>query len=225
MKELERFGGIFVAPRRVFLGLEERPGWVAPFVVVLVVLSLSAALTVSFTREAILTRQREVRLEQGLTEPQIQQSERVLSGPIPVLSAGISTAIITGLLFLVAAGIYNLLVPLLGGTSSFRKVFSVFSYSALVLIPGSVLKVILAGVTRSPWVTTSLALFTPFLDRTSFGYRFLAGIDLFSIWHLVIFASGIAITNRLKRERSYPLVFSLWLIFILIAGVVGGIAS
>lgn len=105
MKELERLVGIFAAPRRVFVELGEHPRWLVPFLLVLVILSLSAALTVSFTREAILIQQREVWLEQGLTEAQLEQLERTLAGPIPILSAGVSTAIITGLLFLIAAGL------------------------------------------------------------------------------------------------------------------------
>lgn len=87
------------------------------------------------------------------------------------------------------------------------------------------LKVILAGVTGSPSVTTSLALFTPFLNRASFGYRFLAGIDLFSIWQLLIFAIGVSITTGLRGSRAYSLVFSLWLIFTLILSALGGIVG
>jgi hypothetical protein len=215
MKEIKRLGGIFSSPSRVFAELGQDPRWIVPFLLVLVILSLSASLTVSFSREAILAQQREVLLERGLTEAQIQEAAAVTAGPMPMVLAGISTAVITGLLFLVAAALYNLLIPLLGGTSSFRRIFSTLSYSALVLIPGSILRLILVSVTRSPQVTTSLALFVPFLEQKSFGYHFLAGIDFFSIWQLAIFALGVSIITGLKKSRAYSLIFGIWICFLL----------
>jgi hypothetical protein len=205
---------IYFAPSKVFNALEERPRWILPLVIVLVVMALTTVLTMTFAREAIMTVQQEALERRGLTEEQMEQAMRFTQGPAAAISGAVSAVIFTGVLLLIFAVVVNLFVPLFGGESGFKRVFSVICYSALVMVPAAILKLLMIATTKSPYVTTSLALLAPGLARTSFGYQLLAGFDFFMIWEMVLVAMGISITNRISRKNAYILVFVIWVISI-----------
>jgi len=212
---------IFTSPTKVFASLKEKPEWVIPFIIILVVVALSAALTVSMTKETIIAKQEEVMRERGMTEEQIEQALKVSSGPIIVISSTIGAAVFIAIVLLLFAFLVNLLIPLFGGTGAFKRVFSVVCFSALIKVPSALLKVILIGITKSPYVTTSLALFVPGLAKDSFGYKVLAGFDFFIIWEMVLVSLGISITNEIERKNAYILVFIIWIASIFIGIALG----
>lgn len=187
-----------------------------PLVIVLVVVALTAVVTVSLTRETIIAGQEELFQERGLSEEQIEQARQFMSGPILMISSAINAALFTAVLLLVFTLVLNLFIPLFGGESGFRRVFGVVCFSSLVVVPAAILKLIIVVMTRSPFVTTSLALLTPNLAKDSFIYQFLAGFDLFVIWEMILVAMGIGIVNNLARKNAYVLVFTIWFISIFI---------
>lgn len=214
---------IYSAPSRVFNALKEKPQWITPFIIILVVVAVTAAVTVSLTREAIIARQEEVFEERGLSEEQIEQAKQFTTGPAIVISSVVSAAIFTAILLLVFALITNLFIPLFGGESGFKKVFSVICFSALVAVPAAILKLIMIAITKSPFVTTSLALLVPNLAKTSFVYQLLAGFDFFLLWEMILVAMGITITNNVVKKNAYILVFIIWIASIFIGIGLGSI--
>jgi len=214
---------IFFAPTKVFTSLKEKPRWIVPFVIVLVVVALSAALTVSVSKETIITKQEEAMRERGMSEEQIEQALKMSSGPILLISSTIGGAVYTGILLLIFTLVLNLFIPLFGGIGAFKTVFSVACFSALVKVPAAILKVILIMITKSLYVTTSLALFVPNLAKDTFVYKLLAGFDFFIIWEMILVSIGISITNGIKRDRAYIIVFIIWIVSIFIGIVLGGI--
>jgi len=207
---------IFTAPTQVFTGLKEKPEWAKPFIIVLIIIALSSAFTVMLTKDAIITKQEEALRERGLSDEQVEQAKKFIQGPLPIVFGGIGGAFFTALLLLLFAVVLNLLVPVFGGTSAFKSVFSVVSFSALIMVPAAVLKLILVAITKSPYVTTSLALLVPNIEKTSFLYQFLAGFDFFVIWEMILVALGISIINRVKKQNAYILVFLVWFVSIFI---------
>lgn len=207
---------IYFAPSKVFTALKEKPRWVLPLAIVLVVVALTAVLTVNLAREEITIRQEEVMRERGLTEEQMEQARQFTSGPVAVISGALSAAIFTVILLLVFTVVTNLFVPLFGGESGFKKIFSVICFSSLVVIPSAILKLIMIAITKSPYVTTSLALFVPALARESFMYQLLAGFDFFIIWEMILVGIGISITSGIARKNAYVLVFVIWFVSIFV---------
>ncbi len=218
---MNKIADILMSPTKIFMALKEKPEWVVPFIIVLIVVAVSAALTVSMTKETIIAQQEEMMREQGMTEEQIEQALKVSSGPLIVISATIGAAVFTAIILLLFAFLVNLLIPVFGGTGAFKRVFSVVWFSALVMVPAALLKVILIAITRSPYVTTSLALFVPGLAKDSFGYKVLAGFDFFIIWEMLLVSLGISITNEIERKSAYILVFSIWIASIFIGIALG----
>lgn len=202
---------IYFAPSKVFNVLKEKPQWIMPFIIILVVVAVTAAVTVSLTRETIVARQEEMFDERGMSEEQIEQAKQFTSGPAIVISSVLSAVIFTAILLLLFALITNLFIPLFGGESGFKKVFSVICFSALVAVPAAILKLIMIAMTKSPFVTTSLALLVPNLAKTSFVYQLLAGFDFFVLWEMILVAMGITITNNVVKKNAYILIFMIWI--------------
>jgi hypothetical protein len=207
---------IYFAPSRVFKALKEKPRWIMPFIIVLVVVALTAALTVHFSRDAIMARQEEAMIERGLTEEQMEQARQFTTGPIIMVSSAVGALFFTVVLLLLFALIVNLFIPLFSGESGFKTVFSVICYSALIAVPAAILKLILIAITKSPFVTTSLALLVPNLAKESFTYQLLSGFDFFVIWQMVLVAMGINITNNVPKKNAYILIFIIWFVSIFI---------
>ncbi len=207
---------VFINPKMVFSKIKEKLEWLTPLIVVIVVLVILSILTISTTRDLISAQQIEAMKQQNMTDEQIEQAMKFSSGPIIVVFGAIGTIIGTLVILLIFAGILNLLIPMFGGEGGFRFVFSVVSYSALVKIPGQLFRWILIMLKHSLQVSTSLALFLPNLETKSFAYKLLSGIDFFIIWEMILVATGISITNNLKKQNAYILVFAVWIVSILL---------
>jgi hypothetical protein len=211
---------IFFSPGKVFTNLKgmEKPTWQAPFIIVLIVIALSAAFTVSATQgsEEVIMRQEEALRERGLTEEQIEQAKQFTQGPLPVILGGVGGALVTAIMLLVFALLLNLFIPAFGGAKGYAMVFAVACYAAMVLVPSAILKLILVLVTESPFIATSLALLAPGIEKTSFLWRFLNSFDFFVIWEMILVAMGITITRDVKKTSAYFLVFAIWFVSIFI---------
>lgn len=207
---------IFIAPTKVFTSLKEKPKWVIPFIIVLVVIAITATLTISMTKESILVKQEEKMRERGMTEEQIEQAKKFTTGPVMMISGAVGAVVFTTITLLIFTLVVNLFIPLFSGKGAFKNVFSVVCFSALIKVPSAILKFILIAITRSLYVTTSLALFVPNLIKESFGYKLLSGFDLFMIWEMILVSLGISITNEIKKQYAYILVFIIWVASIFI---------
>ena len=214
---------IYFAPSKVFNALKEKPQWLIPFIIVLVVVAVAAVATVSLTKEAIMAQQEETFQERGLSEEQIEQARQFTSGPVIMISSAVGAIMVTALILFIFALVINLFIPLFGGEGGFKKVFSVICFSAMVVVPAAILKIIMIAITRTPYVTTSLALLVPNLAKTSFVYQLLAGFDFFILWEMILVSMGISITNNVVKKKAYFLVFTVWIISIFIGIGLGSI--
>ena len=114
---------IYFAPSKIFTALKEKPQWVMPLIIVLVVVALTAALTVNFSRDEIMARQEEALREQGRSEEEIERAMEFTSGPVIFIGSAVSATIFTAVLMLLFALFVNLFIPLFGGESGFKTRF------------------------------------------------------------------------------------------------------
>ena len=208
---MDKIINIFFSPAKVFQSLKEKPAWALPLVIVLVFVALTAVVTVISTKDVAMAKQEEILKERGMSEEQIQQAKVFMTGPMPIIFGAIGAIIVTGVILLIFALLLNVLIPTLGGVASFARVFSVVSHSALVMVPGNIIRLLLILVTKSLYATTSLAAFTPNLARNSVAFQLLASFDLFTIWEMILVAMGIRIANDMKKNNAYLLVFGIWI--------------
>ncbi|MEO0122748.1 MAG: YIP1 family protein [candidate division WOR-3 bacterium] len=207
---------ILINPTAVFRGIKEKPEWLKPFIVVLLGLSILSILSISTTSNLITAQQIEAMKERNMTEEQIEQAIKFTSGPFIYVSALIGTILGVSAILLLFALLLNIFIPMVGGEGSYKVVFSVVSYAALIKIPAHILRWILIMIKNSLQVSTSLALFVPNLPVNSIAYRLLSSFDFFIIWEMILVAIGISITNNLKKEKAFILVFIIWFASILL---------
>ncbi len=212
---------VFFAPTKVFTYLKEKPQWAVAFVIVLIVVTVVAAVSVGIARDTILERQAEAMRERGMTEEQMEQALSVASGPLLYISSAVGAAIFTAIMLVLFAFILNLFIPVFSGTAAFKTVFSLISHTALVKVLAAIVKLILIIMTKSIFVTTSLALLVPNMARESFGYQLLMGCDFFVLWEMILVAIGINITNDVPKKSAYILVFLIWVVSLFIGALLG----
>jgi hypothetical protein len=127
--------------------------------------------------------------------------------------------IITPLGILIFTLILNLLIPLLGTSGSFKKTFAVTTNSALMRIPGAIVKAILMFIKGSSDISTSLTLFLPKMTHQGFLYGLFSRIDFFTIWELILVGLGLKVLFNISGKKSYYVVFGLWLLYIIISSI------
>ncbi len=207
---------IFTEPAGVFEKLKAHPHWLTPFLVVLIIVALSSALTFKLGREKIMVRQEQLMRDRGMTDEEIEKTLEISRGPLPIIFSLIGGAFYTAVIILLLSLVLHLFTPVFGGESNFRLTFSVVCYSSLILAVAAILKIVLVAVTHSPYISTSLTLFSPRLSEKTFLYKLLAGFDFFVIWEMILVALGISITNKIRKDNAYILVFAIWIVSVFI---------
>lgn len=246
---------ILFSPARRFAFLKEHPVWLAPFLLALFLpLLIGTLATTFFPRERLIagvesriTRvkefidqqvekgrmpsdQREAALEriEQSSRPEIDFYSRATKPALffRFLIRGLPAVIWSALFLIIWTTILNLFLPLLGATASFGRTLAVTANAALIRIISSLFRAVLMLVTGNLTVATSLA---PLLPHGPIYLRgILAGIDIFTIWELVLVSIGLAVVFNSKPRNTALIVFAIWFGYLLLlAGMVtlsGGIA-
>jgi len=119
----------------------------------------------------------------------------------------------------IALAVFN---AILGGDARFRQVFAIVVHSGVILALGALFVLPLDYVRETMSSPTSLSVFLPFLEETSFLARFLGSIDLVRVWWFVSLAIGLGV---LYRKRTGPIAVTLLVTYSVIALVIAAIQS
>lgn len=124
-----------------------------------------------------------------------------------LVTAPLISAVVAGVMLLV----FNVA---LGGDATFKQAFAIVAHTE-VLIALQQLFILPLNYARETMASaTTLAVFVPMLDETSFFARFLGWIDLFRIWWFVSLAIGAAV---LYKRKSGPIAWTLLGLYVLFA--------
>jgi hypothetical protein len=217
---------IYLAPGRAFARLKEKPSWLIPIIIVLLFNMMIALLSAQYVdwekqRQTALDRMR----ERNMSEEQIQKAtegmDKFYSSPamrygMPVVSALFVTVIAA--LFL--AVIYNVSLPLFGGTGDFKRTWAIVCNASLIAVPAAIVRGALILLKRSAEVTTSLLAAAPAIKQP-FLKGLLAQLDIFDFWKFVLIAIGLTTVLGIKKSKSYTLVFAVWGVVVLILALLG----
>jgi len=214
------FFEIYSAPTKVFTKLSEKPKWLIPLIIVVIVSLLLTLVAVSKInwdeQKAKIT---EMMQSRNVPQERIDQTLRSMTPTTGLIRSVIAVLIFTLLGILIFTFLLNVLIPLLGTPGSFKKTLSVTTNSALVRIPGAVVKAILIFIKGSPEVYTSLVLLFPKMQHKGFLFNFLARIDFFAIWELILVGLGLKVLFNISGKKTYYIVFGLWLLYIIVSSI------
>jgi hypothetical protein len=204
---------IFFEPKRVFESLKIKPTWLVPFIIV-------ALLGIGFfysTYPYIMNQQVErIKDNDKIPEEQKQvivdkMTEKAHPPVWQLFLAPLGTIVV---LVVVAGILFFVFNVILGGDSSFRRVFSVYCYSSLIGVPAMIVKYPLIMLKKDLNVQTSLALLLSAESKNSFFYSFLSSFDIFTIWQLILVSMGMGILYKYGTKKAFTSVCILWIIWI-----------
>ncbi|MBA3231836.1 MAG: hypothetical protein H0T05_03360 [Acidobacteria bacterium] len=216
---LARLVGIITAPTDTYRSVVTHPRWLG-------MLALTTLFTVGMTTGFMLTEVgQNAWLDSVLTgsaaPEQVQAMERV--APFAGYIAGVSILVAAPLMLLVVAGIlFAVFNAALGGTATFKQIFTVAVPAGAIGVLAQLFTVPLNYMRESLTSSTSLAVMLPMLEPNSFAAKFAGAIDLFLIWQVVVLAIGLGV---LYRRRTQPIAMSLLAIYFLIAVIIAAVTS
>jgi hypothetical protein len=220
-----RIVGVITSPRATFAAVAARPQWlgVLAFVVGVGAIATFVFLSTAVGKQAMFDQQ--VRMVESfgvkLNDAAYERMEAGLDRA-PYTGA-ISQAIALPVMALVIAGIgLGVFNAILGGDATFKQVFAIVAHSGVVVTLAQLFGLPLGYARETMSSATSLGVFLPFLDENSFLARFLASIDLFQIWWIVILAIGFGV---LYRKRTGPIATTMMLVYVTIALIIAAIRS
>lgn len=224
-KEMGVFGrivGIFTSPRETFESIDQKPTWLVPFLIIVIVMIVLQFLAMDIAMKDRLAdmQARDMPADQfERARDQMESWKYVGFAFIPV-GMLVVWVIISGILLFGGN-------TMMGGETKFKKVFSVLAWSGLIGLVGEVIKTLLIlskGTTRGVVLSLAFVLPTPELGQSPpVLYRLLSQFGLFTIWELVLWIIGLAVIYRFTTKKSATLVLSLWAIWIVISVTLGSV--
>ncbi len=228
---LSRVFGIIVSPAETFADIARRPTW-AFILIVTIVLSSASIFLLQFRvpnfearyKEFIRQRIEEALERQGAAKPPQEALDRQVERQARLFRffALLPVAVIP-IVALFLAGVFFLGLLLLQAETTFKKTFSIVSWSYGVTSSVGALLGILVLSLRDPelldptnpesWVVTNLgAMLGLSPERTHPAlFAFTTSLDIFTIWFLILASIGLsAISRKLSVWKSAILVFALW---------------
>lgn len=208
--------GVLVAPQPTFRSLAERPSWLPPLLILLVLfLAVQVLMSQKIDMEAVMREAME-RQEQPIDEEQI---ERIAAIQGKVGIACNAVAFPAGLA-LVALFFWGL-ATLAGGEIGFLRSLAVTVHGLMPSAVSSLLTIpvilgreeIDVSEAQSGLLASHLAVFAP-ADAPVWLTALLARVDLFSLWSLVLLAIGFRVVGGLSKGASAAIVLVLWLLWI-----------
>jgi hypothetical protein len=219
-----RIIGVFTSPKQTFASIAERPSWVAPLLLMMVLATCVGTLLNAKMNwgEYIRHKAEESARFEQLSE---EQKDQALAGQVKFWSnfsygVGIVAVPLTTLIFaLIYFGAFNLFR---GAGLRFGQAFAITTHAFLPTAISSILALIIlplktyGDVDPENVVATSLKAYLP--ESAPKPLLALGGsLELFFIWCLVLVAIGFSAANpkKVKPGASFGIVFGLWAVWVL----------
>ena len=127
------------------------------------------------------------------------------------------------LMYLIVSGIlFAVFNAAMGGNATFKQLFSVVVHTAPIGVLGQLFTIPLNYSQATLSSKTNVLVLLPVVDENSFIGRFLAAIDVFVIWQIVVLAIGLAV---LYRRRTQPIATGLFIAYGIIALLIAFVMS
>jgi Yip1 domain len=223
-----RIVGVITSPRETYAAVAAQPRWLGVMAVVLFVgcTATFVFLSTDVGKQAMFDQQ--IRLMESfgvkISDTAYARMEAGLDGApyTGALGQALTVPVVALVISGLALAIFN---AILGGDAAFRQVFAVVAHSGVILALAQIFGLPLAYMRETMSSTTSLAVFLPFLDESSFAARFLGSIDLFQIWWLISLAIGFGVLYRKKTGRIATTMIAVYASLALVLAAIRSVLS
>jgi membrane protein, antimicrobial resistance system len=191
--------GVFTGPGAAFAGFNQKPRILTVLIIGIILGGAVAVLTMPYSAKV----QYDIVSQSTTIPPQALEQMRE-SAENPKLVSG---AIFGGVM-LVIMGLIGALLAwgigsfIMGGNSTFKKIWGVTLLGGLIPAVGGLIKMPLIIAKNSLYVSFGLAAFLPGRDFTSVLYMLFYYFDAFAIWGLIVTGIGYAAVFNISRGRG-----------------------
>jgi uncharacterized protein YneF (UPF0154 family) len=222
------FGALF-SPQETFASIAQRPTWLAPVVLSLLV-SMAATIVVGqrITWRRVITKQAESnpRAQKQMEQMSADQRERVIDQQakfVPFVAYGVAVVmpflipVVIGAIFL---GVFNLVG---GAQTNFKTSLGIAAYAWMPWVVSGLLSILILFLKDPSTVDVQNVVASnagAFLSDESPKWlvSLLGSLDLFSFWAMILMAMGYSATNpkKISVGKAFGLIISVWLVFVMV---------
>jgi len=218
MSELSRIAGVFFEPSKTFRDIAQRPTWLVPMILI-VLASLGFAYTLSqrVGWERVIQQQNEAassRLQQ-MSPEQREQGLAMQRKILPVSFFG-GALLAPPMMSVVVAAVLLGMTALMSAGLRFKNVFAAVAWAGLPRMLSAILTIVVLFLKnpdefnlRNP-LAFNLGAFMDPNGGSKFVYALATSLDLFSIWNMLLLATG------LKAAAGKKLTFTGALVAVLV---------
>ena len=210
------------APGDTFASVREEStwkDWLTPTLVVVVAGMVAGILTLPAAMDASSEM---MQLEEMTAEQRAMAEQMKEAAPAMTL---VSIPIVSFLWLFIVAGVLLLLAnPILGGEANYGQMLAVTAYAGLVGVVQAIVTVPLVLSTGSlVAIGPGLLLSDEMLG--TFAGRVLAGLDLFTLWQVLLMAVGAGVMAGSSTRKALVPLLILWAVWIFVQAGLGGLSS
>jgi hypothetical protein len=234
MSEIGRLTGVFFEPKKAFADIAERPRWIVPLLLLMIA---SFGLVSLYSQKGVMriTVEQQMAKNQQIQQLPPDQREQAIERAMK-FSAIVYYAIpvIIPIMYLVMALVlWGIVSGMLSAPVRFKQAFAAVTYAQL---PGLLVVIMSAIVLQlknaADFNVQNPLMFNPgaFMDQQSsskFIYSMATSLDLFTIWTLLLVATGLkaAAGKKLSFGGAVFAVFLPWAVIVLGKAALSGLSS
>jgi len=215
--------GVFTAPAKAFADFNRRPR-----IAVVLIVTIIAGMIISASTARYSAKMQYDMASRSTTIPAqaLDQMRDKVDNPNPVLGGilgGAGQILIAVIVALLAWGVGSFVM---GGNSTFKKVWGATLLGGLIGQLGGLVKIPLMMAKDSMYVSFGLAALFPTKDFTSIVYGVLFYLDAFAIWGMIVTGMGYGVVFNISQGKgiSISVILTILGICVAIAGMAIGMS-
>lgn len=236
--EISSFGtravNVLSSPGELFAEVADAPvqgsSWIIPYMVMALLFVL---MMFSMTNNPVLFDQMKEqqrddirsRVEEGsMSRAEADRASEIYENQklVMAVSAGFGIIIVTAAYFgipfilrLCAKGLWKS-----GGT--YKKTLEIYGLSSVIGIVGLLVTMLMMNLMNSLYAQPGGAYFLmDSFDSKDFGHNVLASLNLFTVWQVAVVGIGLSAVARKSAGQGMMLSFGLWIVWVIVAGLLG----
>ena len=224
MSTMQKIIGIYTSPRQTFEAIDQNPTWFIPFIIGVVFFLIFQFLTIDMQMDY---RMEMMQTRTDLSQEQMDIAAAQMQGPVKYVGFIVGPIFWLIMLVIIAALFYVAGNMLIGGDTSFKKIFAIVAWTGLIGVVSFIIMTLLIlskGTMHGVALDLSILMDTPAIgEEKSVLYRLLSKFDIFVIWELVLYIIGMSVTYKSTVQKAAVPILSLWAIWIIVSVAFGGV--
>ena len=223
MSAMQKIIGIFTSPKQTYEAIDKNPTWFLPFIIGVIVFLVFQVLTMDIQTDY---RMQHLEARDDIPAERLEMAKQQMQGPVKYIGL-IAGPIVWLIMILIMAALFyvagNLMI---GGDTTFKNIFAVVAWGQLVGALSLIIMTLLVlgkGTMHGVALDLSILMDTPAIgEEKSTLYRILSKFDIFTIWTIILYIIGMAVSYKSTVQKAAVPILTLWGIWIIVSVAFGG---